>query len=515
MDGAGKFVRGDAIAAVLITLVNIVGGLAIGVLQQGMDVSRAASLFTRLTIGDGLVTQVPALLISLAAALLVTRSSSATNLPGQFLAQLFSRPQALAVTAGFLGLLLFTRLPAIPLVGIGGGCTALALILARRQSESQQAARQAALPATSAREERVEDYLAVDPLEIEIGAGLIRLADTNRGGDLLARVQRARQAIAADLGLIIPKVRIRDNLRLDARGYRIKIADVPVAEGELHPAMLLAVHSGPVRGPLGGRTTRDPAFDLPATWIAPRARREAESLGYQVAEPAAVLVTHLIEVVRGHADELLSRDATKHLVDELRKSSPAVVDELIPAQMKLAEVQQVLQTLLREGVSIRPLGQILEALGEHAALTSDPARLADLARKRLARAISTRYRDRHGRLCVVTLDPAVEDQIAAAIGENGSAAFVFPPRAVDALCRQIADELARPQWAGRAGIVLASPHVRRAVKQMTAAHLPRLVVLSHDELARDTRVESLCQIGIDPASESNLLTHLSHPLAAW
>ena len=517
MDGASKFVRGDAVAGIIITLVNITGGLVIGIVDYGMDVGAAAALFTRLTIGDGLVSQVPALLISLAAGLLVTRSSSSVNLPAQFLNQLFSRPQALAVTAAFLGVLVFTELPAIPLLGIGGGCAVLALMLTRRQKEAEEVARrQPAAAETPRREERVEDYLAIDPMEVEIGVGLIRLADAQRGGDLLDRVQRARQTIAAEMGLIMPKVRIRDNLRLDGRQYRIKIAGMPVAEGELQPGTLLAVDSGNTSGRMAGLATREPASDVPAVWIEPSARREAESLGYRVAEPAGVLVAHLAEVVRAHADELLSRDATKHLVEELKKSSPAVVDELIPGQMKLAEVQQVLQLLLREGVSIRQLAQILETLGEHASRTSDPRVLAELVRRRLARAISTRYRDRHHRLYVVTLDPALEEAIGGAVEESEHGAGIrMSPRAIDAICRRIAHELVGPAMAGRTGVVLVSPQIRPAVKQLTWAHLPRLVVLSHDEVTRDTQIESLAMVapeGIEASSQS--FPRISQPLAA-
>ena len=338
MDGASKFVRGDAIAGIIITVINVVGGLIIGVGGLGMPLSKAADLFTRLTIGDGLVSQVPAFLISLAAGLLVTRSSQKTNLPQQFLQQLFSRPQALAVTGGFLAILVMTDLPRMPLITLGGACIGLSLSLKRQENDRVQIEEQKAQDAELAAkpEERVEDYLTVDPMEIELGVGLIRLADPNRGGDLLERVQRVRQSMAAEIGVIMPKVRIRDNMRLEPNEYRIKIADMPIAHDELDPAKVLAIDSGVTTGKIAGVETKDPAFGTEARWIEPSQSDQAEMLGYTVVDPGAVLATHLTEVCRRHADEILTRDATKHLVDELKATSPAVVEELIPRNHELS-----------------------------------------------------------------------------------------------------------------------------------------------------------------------------------
>lgn len=495
MDGASKFVRGDAIAGIIITLINIFGGLVIGVVEAGMPIAKAGELFTKLTIGDGLVSQVPALLISLAAGLLVTRSTQKINLPAEFIRQLFSRPQALVVAGGFLGVLVLTSLPTIPLLSIGGGCVGLAYMLTRQRKE-QEASEKSTAKAEAARakqpEERIEDYLAIDPMEMEIGVGLIRLADPNRGGDLLPRITGVRQGVAGDIGIVLPKVRIRDNMRLGENQYRIKISNNPVAEGEVFPDRLLAMDSGMTTGRIPGKQTRDPAFNQPAIWIEPAVRDRAEMLGYTPVEPAAVLATHLQEVVRRHADDILNRDATQHLIDELKKTSPAVVTELIPGVLKLSEVQQVLQMLLREEVPIRQLGVILETLGDHAPRTKDPVWLTEYVRHRLARTLCTRYRDREDRLHIITLDPALEDRIAAGIDHNERGLFLrMSPPAVEKTCELIAVELEKLTRAGHPPIVLVSPQIRPGLKQLTSASLPRLVVLSYNEITRDTKIESL------------------------
>ncbi len=496
MDGASKFVRGDAIAGIVITLINIVGGLYIGMVEIGWGIGKSADLFTRLTIGDGLVSQVPAFLISLAAALLVTRSSRETNLPREFINQLFSRPQALAIAGGFLGVLVFTSMPKVPLIAIGSSCFVLASILSRRQTETT-AGDEAKKKAEAAKpaEERIEDYLSVDPMECEIGVGLIRLADPKRGGDLLERIQRVRQNIASEVGLILPKVRIRDNMRLEQNQYSVKIADMEVATGTVHPGMFLAIDSGVTTGKVPGNETKDPAFGTPAVWIQPNVRDQAELFGYTVVEPGSVIATHLTEVVRRHADEILNRDATKHLIDELQQTSPAVVDELIPSVMKLAEVQQILQMLLREGVPIRQLGPILETLGDYAGRSKDPILLTEYVRHRLARAICTKYRDAENHLRVVTLDPTLEDRIRAGFDHNEHGLFIrMSPPAVEATCNVIAAAVQKLTVAGQRPILLVSPQIRTAVKQLTTPHLPQLIVLSFNEITRDTVIDSIAMV---------------------
>ncbi|MCC7475545.1 MAG: flagellar biosynthesis protein FlhA [Pirellulales bacterium] len=491
MDGASKFVRGDAIAGIIITLINIVGGLIIGMVEFGMPLSKAAEVFTHLTIGDGLVSQVPAFLISLAAGLLVTRSTQKANLPREFMQQIFSRPQALAVTGGFLAILIFTSLPRVPLLALAGSCLGLARITTRREGEAALSASQQAEKEKNAKptEERVEDYLTVDPMEIELGVGLIRLADPNRGGDLLDRVQKVRQNIASEIGILMPKVRIRDNMRLEPNQYRIKIADIPVAQDELQPTYLLAIDSGATTGRVDGIATKDPAFGTEALWINPGLSDQAEMYGYTVVESGAVLATHLTEVCRKHADEILTRDSTKHLIDELKATSPTVVGELIPSVMSLAEVQAILHLLLREQVSIRQLSVILETLGDYASRTKDPILLAEYVRHRLARQICTRYRNAENELYVVALDPALEDKIRGGFEHTERGLFVrLAPQSVEAICRSMTQEISRLTTSGHAPAVLVSPQIRAAVKRITENHLPQLVVMSFNEVTRDTKI---------------------------
>ncbi|MEO1498023.1 MAG: flagellar biosynthesis protein FlhA [Planctomycetota bacterium] len=489
MDGASKFVRGDAVAGIVITVVNIIGGLIIGIAQEGMSAVEAGALFTRLTIGDGLVSQVPAFLISIAAGLLVTRSTQKTNMPAEFIDQIFSRPQALMLAGGFLGILVFTSLPTVPLLSLGAACIMLSRVVARDGPLSGADGEIEAPPQDEGPppEERVEDRLAVDPMEIELGVGLIRLADPNRGGDLLDRVQKVRGNVAGEIGLVMPKVRIRDNMRLEQNDYRIKIADMPIADGTIDAGMMLAIDSGMTTGMVDGIETVDPAFGAPARWITPERQDQAEMLGWTVVEPGAVLATHLTEVCRRHADEILTRDATQHLLDELKQQSPTVVTELIPEVMTLAEVQNVLRLLLREQVSIRQLATILEVLGDNAPKSKDPILLTELVRHRLARQLCTRYRDRDNQLHVVAFDPALEDRVRGGFEHSERGLLMrLPPKTLEAITEQVRKATERLTAEGHTPIALVSPQVRAAVKQITETALPQLVVMSFNEVTRDT-----------------------------
>jgi flagellar biosynthesis protein FlhA len=463
-----------------------------------MPMAEAFSVYTRLTIGDGLVSQIPAFLISLATGMLVTRSSQSSNLPQLFLTQLLGRPIVLCFAACFLFALLPTGLPMVPLLTMGLSCVGLALLITSKAKKDEADQAEAKTKEENKEpEERVEDYLVVDPMEVEIGVGIIQLADPNRGGDLLDRIHRIRQNVASDIGIILPRVRIRDSFEIDQLQYRIKIAGMPVAMGMVYPDMYMAMDAGMAAGKVMGIETTDPAFGTPALWIEESVREQAELLGYTVVEPGAVIATHLMETVSKHADELLTRDATQHLLDELKQTSPAAVDELIPSVLKLAQVQQILQMLLREQVPIRQLGTILEALGDYGIKTKDPILLTEFTRARLSRTLCTKYRDAEESLNVVMLDPALEDQIRAGFEHSEQGLFIrFSPQAIDQLSKKIMPEIEKLTQASLPPILLVNPQIRAALKQMTASTLPLLVVLSYNEITRDTRINSVGMVSM-------------------
>lgn len=506
MDGASKFVRGDAIAGILITLINIAGGLYIGMMYANLDLQESLALFTKLTIGDGLVSQVPAFLISLAAALLVTRSTKQSNLPTEFLSQLLSRPQALAVAGGFLMLLIFTQLPTLPLLALGSGCVGLSVMLTRQakaQSEQdEQSHREEEAEKNRPPEKRPEDFLAVDPMRIEIGSGLLALADPRRGGDLMDKITGVRSILASEMGILLPKVRLKDKLSLPEIVYEIQIAGNLVARGEVYPDRLLAMDVGNCTGIVSGFETREPTANRPSVWITTDQKMQAELYGYQIATPSMVIATHLQEIARKHADELLTRDTTKELVDQLKTVSPTVVDELIPSVMKLSEVQNVLQMLLREDVPIRQLGIVFETLGDYAPRIKDPVFLCEYTRNRLSRTICQRYSDAAGQLHVVTMDPAMEDRIAAGfeITERGIM-IRMSPQAIEITCQQIGLQLKKLKDSGHRPILLVSPRIRPALRQITQTHLPDMRILSHSEITLQTKTVSVGVVS-DPVNKA-------------
>ncbi|MAT16208.1 MAG: flagellar biosynthesis protein FlhA [Planctomyces sp.] len=502
MDGASKFVRGDSIASIVITLINIVGGLYIGMMENGMDFGAAAQIFTTLTIGDGLVTQVPAFLISLAAGLIVTRTSTESDLPRDVIQQMVGHPQALFLSSAFLFSLAFTGLPPVPLMSLSIICLAIGLVM-RRQKAATAALKhketQKEQTAQARPEPKPEDNLVVDPLQLELGFGLIKLADPNSGGDILDRVTRIRHKVAHELGIILPKVRIRDNIRLEQRQYQIKIRDIPVAWGDIFPDALLAIDTGATGGEIPGIETTEPAFGRPAKWIEMIHKDRAEMAGYNVVEPSAVIITHLTEVAKEHAHELLTRQQVHELLDNLRQTSPKIVDELIPEMLKTSQLHQVLNNLLHEQVPIRDLETILETLSNYIDRTKDLGILTEYVRHSLARTICLQYRDRRRTLHVITLDPALEDILMAGIdyGERGLV-IKLSPQVSEQVTAAIGQELKKLVSMGHPPVLLCSPQVRAGLKQITQGSLPKLAVLSLNEVTRDTNVEAISQVTAGP-----------------
>lgn len=499
MDGASKFVRGDAVAGMIITAVNIVGGLMYGVLAEGMPLAEAARVFTTLTIGDGLVSQFPALLLSVAAGMLVTRQSKETNLGKQLNKQVFqTNPQSLYIAGGFIALLavtgIFTGLPVIPLGLIAAACFYGAYALEGKTRREVQAKveeeKKAAAPARRPAE-RVEDALKLDALELEVGYSLIRLADKRKGGDIEDRIVLIRKQLANELGMILPGVRLRDNPNLDPNEYVIKLKGSPVARAKAYPGHFLAIDTGMTSGELRGIRTTDPLFGQTAYWIDPSQRERAEMLGYTVIEASHVVTTHLTETIRKHASDLLNRERVATLVNVVKESAPHVVDEVIPNIMKLGDIQRVLQNLLRENVSIRDMETILETLGDYGTKTKDPDILSEYVRHRLSRTICEQYRNANGVIKVVTLDPRLEDMIAAGIDHTDRMSIKLSPGVIEGVGRAISEEIKKLLNQNLPPIVLVGPQVRSGLKQMTSQMIPSLVVLSYNEITRETKVEAV------------------------
>ncbi len=492
MDGASKFVRGDAVAGLVITFVNIFGGLFVGIAREGMSLPQAVSVFTTLTIGDGLVAQIPAFLISIAAALIVTRTSVDSNLSQDTVRQVFRHPTALYIAAAFLLVMACTGLPATPLVVLGIGCAVVGRLLQTAASDVAVAAEPAATPAAAAPKTataETRDHLRVEPLELELGIGLIRLADPASGGDLLERVSQLRQRIARELGFILPKVRVRDNLSLDPRRFQIKVRGLPVAWGEAYADALLAVDAGGVEESIPGIATMEPATGYPARWIEPARREAAQVAGYQVHPPHYYVIQLLNDVVRAQAAELLTRQQVHGLLQELRTRAPQVVDDLVPEVLKPAQIHQVLSNLLRERVPIRDLETILEALGSHAERTRNTELLTEHVRTALARTICQSCRDEDRRLHVAEFASHVEDRLAALLDFDDTGMQVrVTPQFLHALNSALAERLKRMANAGRPQVVLCRPDVRPALRQLTGRAHPRLHVLSHNEITADTEL---------------------------
>ncbi|USN98602.1 MAG: flagellar biosynthesis protein FlhA [Phycisphaeraceae bacterium] len=512
MDGASKFVKGDAIAGIIITAINILGGFAVGMLQKGWPAGDTATSFTILTIGDGLTSQIPSFVISIASALIVTQSGAKDDLGIELTGQLSAKPKGLVITSGFLMALAFTPLPTWPLLVTGAGLFSLGFALSRAERTKAQRTleSEAAAVTASAEPPPVEDLLKVDLLELEVGYGLVPLVDTVQGGDLLNRISAVRRQLAVEMGLVMPPVRIRDNMQLEPTTYRVKIKGNPVAQGRSVPGRLLAMDSGIATGPIQGEQTTEPAFGLDAWWIDPAMRPRAETMNYTVVDPTSVVATHLTELVKRHADELLSREEVNNLVEGVKQRSPKMVDEIIPGVAKIADLQRVLQNLLRERVPVRDMETIIETLGDWLPKTSDLDVATEYVRNALRRTICTQYAADEGagrpRLVCVTLSPSFEARVESYIERGGAGTTVNMPARVSArLAGGVTDALERVVTSGHQPVVVASPQVRAVVWQMVSPHLPQVAVLGYNEVVADVDVESVALVddpGEAPARET-------------
>ena len=510
MDGASKFVKGDAVAGIIITLINILGGLIIGMLQQGMSIGEAAQTFTLLTVGDGLVSQIPSLLVSTATGIIVTRARSENHMGADVLAQFTASPRALSIVAAILiGFALVPGLPAIPfliLAGVVGGVSYL--LRQRLASDAQPGASiggeeghsPPALPDGAAPDESsVLSLLRVDVLELEIGYGLIPLIDKAQGGDLLERVGYIRRQIASELGFVVPKIRIRDNLRLGPNQYAIKLRGEEISRGDIQPKGLLAMPGPMVTEDLDGTPTTEPVFGLPALWIRPEQRTDAEVRGYTVVEPPSVIITHLTEIIRQYAPSLLGRQEVQELLDSLQADYPAVVNEVLN-NPGLGTIQRVLQALLRERVPIRDLVIILEAIADHVHEGSDPDLLAEYARSYLGRTIVNQYRGMDGVLRVFTLAPKVEQVLVDHLQQTAQGWVLnLPPDYAQGLVAAIARQMETLAAQGFDSVLVTSQRVRLPLRRFTQRTLPNLAVIGFNEIPPEVETSVEAVVDVSPA----------------
>ena len=496
MDGATKYVKGDATAGLVITVVNIVGGIIMGMTRSGMSINDALQTYTILTIGDGLVSQIPSLLISLSTGIIITKATKDKDLTEEVITELFSMPKAFfLVGAALIFLGVVTPLPWYIFVPFG----ALMIVWGSVQKKKEDV-RSIEEEADSAEEEAAEirrpenvtSLLQVDPIELEFGYGIIPLADANQGGDLLDRVVMIRRQIAIELGTVVPIIRLRDNIQLNPNQYIIKIKGIQVSEGEILFDHYMAMNPGYVEEEITGIPTFEPSFHLPAIWITEGQRERAESLGYTVVDPPSIIATHLTEIVRTHIAELLTRQDTQNLINNLKENNPTLVEELVPKLMGVGEIQKVLQNLLEEGISIRDLLTIFETLADHAATTRDPDILTEYARQSLKRAISNKYFPSNETTSVVTLDPAVEQEIMGAVKQTEQGAYLtLAPDRTQKIVNSVKEEVEKLENMGKSPIVITSPIVRIYFKKLINDYVKDLTVVSYNEIESNVELQSV------------------------
>ena len=509
MDGASKFVRGDAIAGILITVINVLAGFIIGAVQMGMPMSEALKTYTILTIGDGLVTQIPALIIATSAGILVTKAPSDSNLGKDLSLQITRHPRAILIASGFL--FFFGLVPGLPTMSflVLGGLTAVVAYSALKSEKIKE--KKDAEPETQEEipEERIEDYLKVDTLEIEIGYGLIPLVDASHGHDLLDRISIIRQQLASELGVIVPPIRIRDNVGIKPNEYHIKMRGTTLASSQLYPDQMLAINPGSIVNSIAGIETVEPAFDLPAIWIEASQRQIAEKRGYTVVEPTAVLATHLTEVIKSHAAELLTRQEIAKLIENVKQDNQALIEELLPNLLSLGQIQRVLQNLLAERIPIKDLPTILETLADYAPNTKEPDILSEFVRHSLARTISALYLDDTGGMKVAVLDPTIEKLISDSIQSTKQGIIAaLPPEVAQKIIEEtdmVAEEMS---IAGYIPLILTSPNIRIAFKRVIAAAIPKAAVISFNELIPNIEIESIKTVRMPDVDQK---VHSSEP----
>ena len=496
MDGATKYVKGDATAGLIITVINLVGGIIMGMTRRGMDVQTALSEYALLTIGDGLVSQIPSLLISLSSGIVVTKASKETQLPDLLIGELFTAPKVLRIAGIVLAALgIVTPLPWYVFVPMGIGLVALAAVVNKTQevAEIEEEVAGADMEAQEIRKpENVVSLLQVDPIELEFGYGIIPLADVNQGGDLLDRVVMIRRQVALELGTVVPIIRLRDNIQLNPNQYIIKIKGIQVSEGEILFDHYIAMNPGFVEEEITGIPTFEPSFHLPALWITENQRERAESLGYTVVDPPSIIATHLTEVIKAHIDELLTRQDTQNLINNLKENNPTLVEELVPKLMGVGEIQKVLQNLLAEGISIRDLLTIFESLADHAGTTRDTDILTEYARQSLKRAISNKFFPAGDTTRVITLDPTVEQEIMASVKQTEQGGYInLAPDRIRQIVSATETEIKKFEDIGSIPIIITSPIVRMYFKKIISDYFKDLIVVSYNEVESNVELQSV------------------------
>jgi flagellar biosynthesis protein FlhA len=501
MDGATKYVKGDAVAGLVITVINMVGGTVMGVLYMGMPAMDAFKHFAVLTIGDGLVSQIPSLMISLATGILVTKVSKEADFGDLLMKQLFSIPKALyLVGASMIGFGILTPLSTLLFTVYG-----LIFIISGRMIASrveiaaieQEVSSEEAAASEIRKPENVVSLLQVDPIELEFGYGIIPLADTNQGGDLLDRVVLIRRQVALELGCVVPMIRLRDNIQLNPNQYIVKIKGIQVSEGEILFDHYMAMNPGYVEEEITGIPTFEPSFHLPALWITENQRERAETLGYTVVDPPSIIATHLTEVIRSHIHELLTRQDVQGLVNNIQEANQALISELVPKLLNIGEIQKVLQNLLREGISIRDLVTIFETLADYATTTHDTDVLTEYVRQSLKRAISNKYFPSGEMTSVVTLDPKVEQEIMGSVKQSEQGAYLaLDPGVTREIIESVQSEVHKLEDLGKNPIIITSPIVRMYFKRLTQDYFKDLIVVSYNEIDSNVELQSVGMVTV-------------------